>query len=57
MKEISNTKLLVSLRHNDNRLANMSVFEISKKDQIRETYSLGEISGGNILIFLPLSFE
>ena len=34
----------------------MAVFDISKKDQIKEIYSLEEVSGGRI-IFVPLSFE
>ena len=49
MKEIPNTKLLVSLHHNYERSANMAVFDISKKDQIKEIYSLGEVSGGRII--------
>ena len=49
MKEIPNTKLLVSLHYNHDRSANMSVFDISKKDQIKEIYSLGEVSGGTII--------
>ena len=57
MKEIPNTKLLVSLNHNSDKSANMSVFDISEKDQIKEIYSLGEVSGERIIIFLPLSFE
>ena len=55
MKEIPNTKLLVSLHHNHDESedsANMAVFDISKKDQIKEIYSLGEVSGGCIIIFL-----
>ena len=33
----------------------MSVFDITKKDQIKEIYSLGEVSGRRIIIFyLPL---
>ena len=57
MKEIPNTKLLVSLHHNYEQSANMAVFDISKKDQIKEIYSLGEVSGGSIIILLPSSFE
>ena len=55
MKEIPSTKLLVSLHHSYYRSANMAVFDISKKDQIKEIYSLGEVSGERIIIFyLPL---
>ena len=56
MKEIANSQLLVSLHHNWQKSANMSVFDISKKDQIKEVYSLGEVSRG-IIILLPSSFE
>ena len=55
MKEISNTKLLVSLHHNWEKSANMAVFDISKKDQIKEIYSLGELSGGIIIFYLHVS--
>ena len=53
MKEISNTKLLVSLHHNYEKSVNMTIFDISKKNQIKEIYSLGEVSGGRIIILLP----
>ena len=56
VKEIPNTELVVSLHHNYDESANMSVFDISKKDQIKEIYSLGEVTGG-IIIFLPSFFE
>ena len=49
MKEIPNTKLLVSLYHNCLESANMAVFDISKKDQIKEIYSLEEVSDGRII--------
>ena len=42
MKEIPNTKLLVSLHHNYHDATNMSVFDISKNNQIKEIYSHGE---------------
>ena len=51
MKAIPNTKLLVSLHH-DLYSANMAVFDISKKDQIKEMHSLGKVSGG-IAYFVP----
>ena len=35
----------------------MAVFDISKKDQIKELYSLGEVSGERIIIFFLSSFE
>ena len=57
MKEIPNTKLLVSLHHDFFGSANMSIFDISKKDQIKEIYSLGGVLEECIIIFLPSSFE
>ena len=35
----------------------MAVFDISKKDQIKEIHSLGEVTKEGIIIFLPSSFE
>ena len=46
VKEIPNTKPLASLNQNRSHSANMIVFDISKKDQVKEIYSLGKISGG-----------
>ena len=54
MKEIPNIKLLVSLHQNYGGSANISVFDISKKDQIKEIYSLGVVSGACIIIFFYL---
>ena len=56
MKEIPNTKLLVSLHHNYGKLANMAIFDISKKDYIKEIYSLGEVSGGRIINIFTFFF-
>ena len=56
VKEIPNTNLLVSLQHSFHNSAKMAVFDISKKDQIQEIYSLGEVSGGTIIFFFP-SYE
>ena len=56
VKEIPNTKLLVSLLNNCNRSAYMTIFDMSKKDQIKEIFSLDEILEC-IINFLPLSFE
>ena len=49
VKEIPSTTLLVTLHHKSRKSANMTVFDISKKDQIQEIYSLGEVSGGKII--------
>ena len=51
-EEILNTKLLVSLHHNCDESANMAVFDLSKKYQIKEAYSLGKVSGGIIIFYL-----
>ena len=48
VKEIPNTKLLVSLYHNCYKSTNMEIFDISKKDQPKKIYSLGEVSGSKI---------
>ena len=54
MKEIPNAKLLVSLHHNSNKSANMLVVDISRKGQIKEIYSLGEVLGGSIIYLFYL---
>ena len=50
VKEIPYTKLLVSLHHNYGKSANMTVYDISKKNQIKEIFSLDEISGRIIIL-------
>ena len=49
VKEIPNTKLLVSLQHNWEKAANLEIFDISKKDRINNIYSFGEVSGSSII--------
>ena len=51
VKEISNTKLLVSLHHNETMGANLGVFEISKKDRINKIYTFEEVKGGSFIYF------
>lgn len=51
MKEIPNTKLLVSLNHKFNTSANMAIFDISQK-AVNKIYSFEEVSGGKINPFL-----
>ena len=46
MKEIANTKLLVSVHHFYNKAANLKVFDVSWKGQAKEIYSFEEVSGG-----------
>ena len=48
VKEIPNTKLLVSLHHNWENSANMEILDISKKGQAKKIYSLEEVSGGKV---------
>jgi len=50
VKEIPNTKLLVSLDHRMNTSARMAIYDISKQGKINKVYSLGDVPGG-ILIF------
>lgn len=45
MKEISNTKLLVSLHHNDTMSANMEIFDLSQK-AVKKIYAFEEVHGG-----------
>lgn len=45
MKEIPNTRLLVSLHHSWNTSANMMIFDISHKGQVRKVYSFEEVQG------------
>ena len=39
VREVPNTKLLVSLHHRDDETANMAVYDISRQDKINEVYS------------------
>ncbi len=48
VKEIPNTKLLVSLHHYFAKSANMEIFDISKKGKANKIYSLGEVSGSKL---------
>lgn len=48
VKEISNTKLLVSLNHYYANFASMEIFDVSKRDRPEKIYSFEEVSGGNI---------
>ena len=52
LKEIPNTKLLVSLHHHHDKSASMAVFDLSQKDQIKEIYSFGEVFGSTIIFYL-----
>ena len=45
MREIPNTKLLVSLNHNQAKSANMVIFDISQK-AAKKIYSFEEVFGG-----------
>lgn len=54
MKEIQDTKLLVSLPHNTDKSANMAVFDISQQGKVNEIYSLGEVKGSILNFFLSI---
>ena len=55
MKEIPNTKLLVSLNHQSKESANMKIFDVSKSWRVKEIYTFEEVFGGDIDLF-PLYF-
>ena len=55
VKEIPNTKLLVSLIHHHSSSANMAIYDISKQGKVHEIYSLGEISGCILTFSLSLN--
>ncbi len=48
VKEISNSKLLVSLQYDQNESVNLELFDISKKGKANKIYSLGEVSGSKL---------
>ena len=56
LKEISNTKLLVSIHSDWANAANMEIFDISKKGQANKIYPFEEVSGGKIDLKLLLIF-
>lgn len=49
MKEIPNSKLLVSLNHHLIHSANMAIFDVSKKGKTRKIYAFEEAFGGTNL--------
>ena len=50
VKEIPKTPYLVSLRHSYFENANMEIFDISNKGEIKKIYSLGQLNGGNNIL-------
>ena len=48
VKDMPKTNLLASLHHNYGKSANIEIFDISERDQIKKVYSLGEVTGGKI---------
>ena len=48
VKEIPNTRYLVSLHHAYETFANMEIFDISRKGQAKKIYSYEIVLGGNI---------
>ena len=53
MQEVANTGLLVSL-YNNGTSANLEVFDVSRKGQVRKTYSFVEVSGGRFFVKVHL---
>ena len=49
MKEITNTGLLVSVHHSYNTSANLEVFDVSRKGQVKQIYSFEEVFGCSII--------
>ena len=47
MKEIPNTRIIVSVNHCRHASANLEVFEVSLKGQARKIYSFEEVAGSN----------
>ena len=50
MKEIANTGFLVSVYHFYDKSANLQVFDISRKGQVRKIYSFEEVTGSRIIV-------
>ena len=50
VKEISNTGLLVSVGYSVSKSANLEVFDVSRKGQVRKIFSFEEVSGGRFLV-------
>ena len=48
MKEIANTRLLVSVSHSCSTSANLEVFDVSRKGQTKKIYSFKEVLGSKI---------
>ena len=58
MKEIPNTKLLITLQHVNYKDAKLAIYDVSEKDKIREVYSFKETyTGVWIDVFLLMSFS
>ena len=57
MKEISGTKLLISLHHSSEKCAALEVFDLAKKGRPEKIYSFDEVIGCNSsLQIIRLSF-
>ena len=52
IKEIPNTRFLVSLHHSYNQSANLAIFDISKKEKIQKVYSFEEVVGSESLFYV-----
>ena len=54
VKEIANPGLRVSINHCSSVSANLEVFDVSRKEQVRKIYSFEEVSGGRIILKICL---
>ena len=54
VKEIANTRLLVSVHHNWRHSANLEVFDVSRKGQAKKIYKFEAVSGSRIIIKIHL---
>ena len=50
MKEIANTRLLVSVQHCYDTSANLEVFDVSRKERVKKIYSNEEVLGSITII-------
>lgn len=48
VKEVTNTRLLVSVNYQWDQSAHLEVFDVSRKGQVKKLYSFEEISGSKI---------
>ena len=57
VKEIPNTKLLISLQHSYQKCAKFKMFDISKKGVAKTVYTFEEVLGGKTYILKYMSHK